>query len=258
MFRAERAGAATSLVIVIAFWIVFSTSAPGFLSPFNLNSSSRRSLAVDIVVGFSTMVGAGDRRHELAIGSIGVCAVMFAGYLIQVSASPTPLAIARRLALGALLGWVNGFAIVRSGVNAFIMTLASASLFDGGMLITDQGRHLTACRRQSPPSAGCVGASSRRCLIVALAIGVALCRALSLHGARAARFSPPAPMPAPPRMSGVPVGRVIMHRAYAVWAARRGRRADAVSRDSARAMPSIGQRIGCCLPFSRRCSAARC
>ena len=107
----------------------FSSRAPGFLSPFNLFSLGR-SLAVDIVIGFSQMVVLATGGMNLAVGAIGVCAVMSdrlpdAGRSACRSRSPSLGA----LALGALLGWLNGFAIVKTGVNSFIITLASASLF---------------------------------------------------------------------------------------------------------------------------------
>ena len=94
-----------------------------------------RSLAIDIVIGFSTMVVLATGGMNLAIGSIGVCSVMLSGYLMQRLGMPVPVALVAGLALGALLGWTNGAAIVRSGVNSFIITLASASLYVGGMLI---------------------------------------------------------------------------------------------------------------------------
>ena len=117
---------------MILFWIVFASLAPGFVSSFNLFAISR-SLAIDSVIGFSTMVVLATGGMNLAIGSIGVCSVMLAGYLMQVNGVPDGAgALRRAVSSAALLGWINGFAIVRSGVNAFIITLASASLLWAG------------------------------------------------------------------------------------------------------------------------------
>jgi ribose transport system permease protein len=120
--------------IVGLLWLIFTSLAPAFVSSFNLFAISR-SLAIDIVIGFSTMVVLATGGMNLAIGSIGVCSVMLAGYLMQRLGMPAPAALAAGLLLGALLGWTNGFAIVRSGVNSFVITLATASLYMGGMLI---------------------------------------------------------------------------------------------------------------------------
>ena len=117
-------------VIVVVFWIVFSTMAPGFLSSFNLFALGR-SLAIDIVIGFSQMVVLATGGMSLAVGSIGVCAVMASGWLMQALGLPVPLGLAAGLVLGGGLGWLNGIAIVKTGVNSFIITLATASLFLG-------------------------------------------------------------------------------------------------------------------------------
>jgi ribose transport system permease protein len=59
-----------------------------------------RSLAVDIVIGFSQMVVLATGGMNLAVGSIGVCAVMFTGYLLQVVGSRSRRDLGA-LALGA-------------------------------------------------------------------------------------------------------------------------------------------------------------
>jgi ribose transport system permease protein len=235
---AELAGAATLAVIVIVFWLVFASLAPGFVSPFNLFVISR-TLAVDIVIGFSTMVVLATGGMNLAIGSIGVCSVMLAGYLIQVFGAQTPLALTAALLLGALLGWVNGFAIVRSGVNAFIITLASASLFEGGMLILSKAVIYDVL----PPSIAAFGRMRlgvvSPLLIIALSIGAALVvlfrftalgREILAAGANARAAE----------LSGVPVGRAITiaHTLSGLLAAAAGLML--FSRLGA-AMPSIGQ-----------------
>src|ERR1051325_8425336 len=98
-------------VIVALFWVFFSSLAPGFLSSFNLFTLGR-SLAIDIVIGFAQMVVLTTGGMNLAVGSIGVCAVMTSGYLLQTLALPIPIGILGALMLGGALGWLNGFAIV--------------------------------------------------------------------------------------------------------------------------------------------------
>jgi ribose transport system permease protein len=159
--------------LIVAFWIFFSSQASGFLSSFNLFNLGR-ALAVDIVIGFSQMVVLATGGMNLAVGSIGVCAVMTAGTLMQTVGLPVWVAVLGALALGTLLGWLNGFAIVRTGVNAFIITLASANLFSGGMLILTKAVPLNAL----PPEVGAFGRMkigfASPLLIIALLIGAAL------------------------------------------------------------------------------------
>jgi len=197
------------LAIVAAFWFVFSSLAPGFLSSFNLFALGR-SLAVDIVIGFSQMVVLATGGMNLAVGSIGVCAVMMSGFLLQDLGLPIPLGLAGALALGGVLGWMNGIAIVKTGVNAFIITLASASLFLGAMLILTKAVPYNAL----PPEVGAFGRLRlfgvvSPLLVIAVAIGavlVVLYRFTSLgRQILAAGANPRAAA-----MSGVPVGRVIV------------------------------------------------
>jgi ribose transport system permease protein len=196
------------LTIVIVLWATFSICAPGFLSHFNLNSLAR-SLGIDIVVGFSQLAVLSVGGMNLSVGAIGVCSVMTIGYFLQVLGLPIPLAIGGGLALGALLGWINGFAVTRSGVHSFIVTLATASLFNGGMLILSKAQLFTAL----PPAMGAFGHAHIGGLptifVVAIGIGVLLVvlfgfsvtgRQLLATGAN----------PRAAAMSGVPVDRMIV------------------------------------------------
>jgi len=195
--------------IIAAFWVAFATLAPGFLSPFNLFSLSR-TLAVDIVIGFAQMVVLATGGMNLAVGAIGVCCVMATGSLIQDAGLPFPLAMAGALALGAVLGWVNGFAIVRTGVNSFVITLASASLYMGAMLILTKAVPYSSL----PPEIGTLGRAKigtfiSPLLIVAALIGAALF-VLYRYSTLGRRILAAGANPRAAAMSGVPVDRVIV------------------------------------------------
>ena len=197
------------LAIVIGFWIIFSLLAPGFLSKFNLFAIGR-SLAVDIVIGFSQMVVLATGGMNLAVGSIGVCAVMATGWLLQDLGLPIPLGLAGGLVVGGALGWLNGFAIVKTGVNAFIITLASASLFLGAMLILTKAVPYNGL----PPEIGAFGRERLAgvvspLLAVAIVIGAALI-VLYRFTALGREILAAGANPRAAAMSGVPVNRVII------------------------------------------------
>lgn len=202
-------------LILAVLWTVFANLAPGFLSKFNLNSLLR-SVAVDIVVGFAQMVVLATGGMNLSVGAIGVCAVMFSGYLMQVLGLPIPVAIAGTLALGALLGWLNGFAIVKTGVNSFVVTLASASLFSGGMLILTKAVPLNGL----PPEFGAFGKSAvgpaigsipaiPSLAVVALVIGLGL-YILFKHSTLGRQILAVGANARAAEMSGIPVDRTIV------------------------------------------------
>ena len=198
------------VVIVVVLGALFTSKSPGFLSTFNLFALGR-SLAIDIVIGFSQMVVLATGGMNLAVGSIGVCVVMMGGYLMQVVGLPVPLACVLALVLGGALGWLNGFAIVRSGVNSFIITLASANLFSGAMLILTKAAPLNAL----PRSVGAFGQMRigggwvSPILAIAVAIGAALF-ILYRYSVLGRQSLAAGANPRAAAMSGVPVGRRII------------------------------------------------
>lgn len=94
-----------------------------------------RVMAIDIVIGFAMMVVLVTGGLNLAVGSIGVASAMFAGWLMQSVGMPWPLAVLVTLAFGALLGSINGFVSVKSGVHSFVITLATMSIYFGAMIV---------------------------------------------------------------------------------------------------------------------------
>jgi ribose transport system permease protein len=72
---------------------------------------------------------------NISVGAIGGVVAMFTGWLVQVWMIPFPLAIVLGILLGAALGGVNGFIIVRTGINSFVVTLGTSSVFSGTMYI---------------------------------------------------------------------------------------------------------------------------
>lgn len=125
------------LVLIILFGGVFTIVAPGFLSSFSLFALGRTA-AVDIVIGFSMMVVIITGGLNLSVGSIGVCAAMFGGWLMESLGFPWLPGVVGGLALGAAAGAVNGVLIVRSGLHSFIITLATMSIFFGLMIYLTQ------------------------------------------------------------------------------------------------------------------------
>jgi len=131
----------------------------------------------------------------------------------KVEADVPPLLLAQNtfaLYFTVLLGWLNGFAIVRSGVNSFVITLASANLFSGAMLILTRAVPLNAL----PPEVGAFGrlklaGSVSPLLVIALVIGAALF-VLYRYSTLGRRILAAGANPRAAAMSGVPVNRVIV------------------------------------------------
>ena len=121
------------LVLIGIFALLFSVLTQGFLSPFNQFTLGRTG-AINIMIGFSMMAVIVTGGLNLAVGAIGVCAAMACGWLIEGVGLPWPLAVLGAVAFGAGLGFLNGWAVVRSGLHSFIITLATMSIFFGCMV----------------------------------------------------------------------------------------------------------------------------
>lgn len=132
LLRLAHAGGLLLVIVILIFGA--SLLVPNFLSPFNQFTLSRN-LGVDIVIGFGMMTVLGLGHMNLALGAIGACAAMAVGFGLQTLGLPIPIAIAGAIAVGAILGSLNGILVVRTGLDSFIITLATASLYFGLMFI---------------------------------------------------------------------------------------------------------------------------
>lgn len=122
------------LLITMLFWLFFIWRAEGFLTEFNMFTLIRFA-AVEITIAFSQMVALSAGEMNLSVGAIGGIVAMFVGGMMELFGFPPLVAISVGLLLATLLGLLNGLLIVRTGINSFIITLATSSIFTGIMLI---------------------------------------------------------------------------------------------------------------------------
>jgi ribose transport system permease protein len=127
------------LIVTVGFWIFFSVAATGFTSDFNLFSLLRFA-AIQITIGFAQMVALSIGDMNLSVGAIGGTTGMFAGWVMQSLGMPPEVAVLLALALGMALGFGNAILIIWTRINSFIVTLATASLITGAMLIVTHAR----------------------------------------------------------------------------------------------------------------------
>ena len=197
------------LVLILLFGGVFATLSGGFLSTFN-QFTLWRTAAVNTVIGFAMMTVIVTGGLNLAVGAIGICAAMTCGWLIQSVGVSWPAGILGALALGAALGFVNGWAVVKSGLHSFIITLATMSIFFGVMVYLTHGESF----RTLPPSFAEFGRTRyfgvvSPMLIVALLTAVVLI-ALYRYTALGREMLAAGAKPEAAELSGVRVGRVFI------------------------------------------------
>jgi ribose transport system permease protein len=137
--RSWLAGLARSNVLgltvaILALATALGLATPGFAGKFNVYALSR-TVAVDIVLGFSMMVVLVTGGLNLAVGAIGVASAMAGGWLMQTLGLPIAVALPLALALGAAMGAVNGLIVVLTRLHSFVVTLATMSIFFGLMVL---------------------------------------------------------------------------------------------------------------------------
>ena len=126
-------------MMIVGFWL----AEPAFL---NINNLLSVLLAVSVVailgVGITLTLSVGG--FDLSAGSVAASAVMAASYAMVVWQLGAYQAIPVVLAMGALIGLVNGLLIVRVGIPDLLATLATMFLLAGLQLIPTGGRSITS------------------------------------------------------------------------------------------------------------------
>lgn len=115
-----------SLVMMAAMTII----TPRFLN-FDNQAILTRSLAPLLIVAFAQAIVIGIGQMNLAVGAIGGMVAVFFGGMMEAWGFPIPVAIAIGFACGVAAGALNGAIIAFSGINGFIVTLATLSIFKG-------------------------------------------------------------------------------------------------------------------------------
>jgi ribose transport system permease protein len=118
------------LIVVIIAVAIIGTFSPTFLSAFNIQILLL-AIAVNCMIALSQMIIIAIGQMNLAVGAVGgLCAVCFAGMMQVWGLPPVPAALAA-LAIGLGAGLLNGWLIAATGIPAFVITLASLSIFKG-------------------------------------------------------------------------------------------------------------------------------
>ncbi|PZO81950.1 MAG: ABC transporter permease [Mesorhizobium amorphae] len=118
------------LAVVVLAAILIGSFSPQFLSPLNIQILLL-AVAVNALIAFSQMVIIAIGQMNLSVGAIGgLAAISFVG-MIEVWGVPTPLAAVAALGIGLLCGVLNGVMIALTGISAFVVTLATLSIFKG-------------------------------------------------------------------------------------------------------------------------------
>jgi ribose/xylose/arabinose/galactoside ABC-type transport system permease subunit len=123
-----------AFIIVLVLGVALSIVSPIFLTSTNLFNVLRQVCTSTIVAfGFTFILALGE--IDLSVGSVVGFVGMVMGKLMVDYGVSVPLAILAGLLMGAVFGVLNSTLITVFDLPAFIATLATSSLFRGGLYI---------------------------------------------------------------------------------------------------------------------------
>jgi inositol transport system permease protein len=132
--------------ILITIFVLSSIFVSGFFTQANLTNVLRQITVVTILaLGATFVIILGHINvaygSEIALTGCIACAAM-------VATNNVPIAVLAALAVGLLIGCINGYVITKFGIPAFIMTLAVTTVARGSVLLFTKGAPITGMGRQ--------------------------------------------------------------------------------------------------------------
>jgi ribose transport system permease protein len=125
------------LLGLVMIFVIFSILSPYFLTQQNLiNVLQQSSINGCIAVGMTLVIISGG--IDLSVGSTAAFSAVVSASLMVVGV-PVPLAILAACAVGMFAGFVNGVMVAYAGLQPFIVTLGTLSVFRALALITTDG-----------------------------------------------------------------------------------------------------------------------
>ncbi len=126
------------LLVLLAICVVLTVLTSDFLTHGNLFILSRQiALAMIIAIGMTFVILTGG--IDLSVGSVVALSSVTIGYVAITLNAPIVLTILAGLAVGLVVGTLNGVLTVRTGVPSFIITLGMLGLARGTGLGLTQG-----------------------------------------------------------------------------------------------------------------------
>ena len=118
------------LIVVLLSGTFIAVLKPAFLSSFNLYVLMV-SVSYMLIIALAQMIIIAIGQMNLSVGAIGgLVAISFSGVMEAYQVS-VPMAICIGLVIGIGCGFLNGYITVKSGISAFIITLATLYIFKG-------------------------------------------------------------------------------------------------------------------------------
>ncbi len=137
------------LGVFLSLWLIFIVSAPRtFLAPeiYSAFMSSIPFFAI-MAIPLTIVVIAGEMDLSfpsiMGMGMVAFSATYNGTAFLGNATLQVGLAIVAALLAGALIGWLNGFIIVKFGIPSLVVTIGTQFLWRGAVLVLTQGANFT-------------------------------------------------------------------------------------------------------------------
>lgn len=125
--------------LVLVFAVVSAIFVPYFASPDNLRNIIEQSSVMAVLTAAEVLVLL-TGRFDLSLEAIVGFAPMASATVVVMTGIPDVLGIPLAILIGAFVGFVNGFLIVKVHLQPFIATLGMLVLLEGLMLVVSSGK----------------------------------------------------------------------------------------------------------------------
>jgi D-xylose transport system permease protein len=128
-----RLGSLRVFIVLALIWLIFQTQNGNFLSSFNITNLVLQIAGVGMIsIGVTLILLLGE--IDLSVGAVsGLAAAVMAVLNVKHGWGPVP-AIAAALAVGLVIGLINGFFVTQFGIPSFVVTLAGLLAWQGLLL----------------------------------------------------------------------------------------------------------------------------
>lgn len=118
------------IIVTVLLFLILTIRSDGFLTYFNM-ANILRNISLWLIIALAQALVMVIGGMNLSIGAVGALAATTVGYFMEVLHMPGTVAIVAAIIVGLLAGFFNGIVIVKTGLNAFIVTLATLFIFTG-------------------------------------------------------------------------------------------------------------------------------
>lgn len=137
------------LGVFLTLWLIFIVSAPATFLSSQIYYAFMSSIPFFAIMAIPLTIVVIAKEIDLsfpsimAMGMVGFNSTYVATAFIHNATIQVFLAVVAALLTGAIIGWINGFIIVRFGIPSLVVTIGTQFLWRGAVLVLTQGANFS-------------------------------------------------------------------------------------------------------------------